>query len=219
MVAPLFNAAYVLLEYEPSETHKLSLERVQKITFKQFMMVSRRTNTTLVDDMIRRNLRRTAQAVVATCKEQWEQRKAHKDITAELPCLAQKNGLRGVPNNWSELVNTMVRPCPGCKEKGVVTSRWHLLTKHKIYLPHVNYIWKKEILPVTLEEVEEHVEGIYGEYTRTRLRKRKEIRDIVKPIIAKHVEDYNIAWGRLLVAGITERRVAGDQMVNIMAGG
>ena len=41
MVAPLFNADYVLLHYEPSETHRVSLERLQRGTFKKFLMVSR----------------------------------------------------------------------------------------------------------------------------------------------------------------------------------
>jgi len=62
--------------------------------------------------------------------------------------------LRGVPNSWSELVNTMVKPCPGCKTKGKVTSRSHLLNCHGIRLPHVNDIWKKEILPISQQIVE-----------------------------------------------------------------
>ena len=162
-------------------------------------MVSKRTNTNLVKDMIRRDLREVARSVVATCKEQWDQRKSYQEITAEFPCLKKKNGLRGVPDDWSKLVNTMVKPCPACRKKGEVTSRWHLLTKHNIRLPHVNYIWRQEILPITEEETEERRVGLIGEYIRKRLRKRKDIKDMTKPIIARHLQNYDMAWGNLLV--------------------
>src|SRR6185369_7658803 len=47
MVAPLFNAAHILLHYEPSKSRRSKLERVWRGTLKQFMMVSKRTNTIL----------------------------------------------------------------------------------------------------------------------------------------------------------------------------
>jgi len=202
MIAPLFNAALVLLEFEHSETQRLNLERVRRLTFKQFMMISKRTNTTLVDEMIRKNLRVVAQATVTTCNEQWEQRKAYQGITSSLPCLARKNGLRGVPNNWCELVNTMVKPCPKCKTKGIVTSRWHLLTEHRVRLPHINYIWKKDILPISLGEVKERRQGRDGPYIKVKRKKRQDIRQVVKPIIEKHLQDYYTVYGKLVAQGV-----------------
>jgi hypothetical protein len=198
MVAPLFNAAYVLLEYEPSETHKTNLERVQKMTFKQFLMVSKRTNTTLVNDMIRRDLRRVAQVTVRTCKAQWEERKYYKPIKTRLPNLSRKNGLRGVPNSWSELINTMIKPCPKCKTKGTVTNRWHLLTKHGIRLPHINHIWKNDILPVSQMEEEVTIEREEYEIKIIRPVERTRIRKILKPLIQKHLDNYYRIWASLL---------------------
>ena len=60
MVKPLFNAVLVLLEYEPSATQKENLKRVWRGTFKQFMMISKRTSTMLVDEMINSNLEEIA---------------------------------------------------------------------------------------------------------------------------------------------------------------
>ena len=193
MIAPLFNAAYVLLKYEPSETHKASLERVQKGTFKKFLMISKRTNSVLVNDMMRKNLRDLAYATVESCRLQWEQRKAFQCINAQLPRLAMDNGLKGVPNSWCELVNTMVKPCPSCRRSGIVTNRWHLLVKHKIRLPHVNYIWKKEILPI-VQGVNQNLEPVDS------IKKRQIIREAVKPLIQGHLQNYHNAWGQLLIS-------------------
>jgi len=198
MVAPLFNAAYILLEYEPSETHKVNLERIQRKTFKQFLMVSKRTNTALVRDMIRRDLRTVALDVVNTCKKQWEERKSYEPIKTALSYTSLKNGMRGVPNSWSELVNTMVKPCPKCNTKGTVTSRWHLLTKHGIKLPHINHIWKNEILPITEQEVQRMITRGNHCFTITKPMDREDIRKTLKSLIDKHINNYYTAWASLL---------------------
>ena len=61
MVAPLFNATLALLHFEPSQSHRDNLERLRRCTFKQFMMISKRTNTILVDKMIAKDLQQLAQ--------------------------------------------------------------------------------------------------------------------------------------------------------------
>ena len=75
MVAPLFNAALVLLHFEPSYSHKENLERLRRCSFKQFMIISKRTNTELTNDMIRKDIQDVSDATVETCSEQWTQRK------------------------------------------------------------------------------------------------------------------------------------------------
>ena len=182
MVAPLFNVALVLLEFEPSVCHKRNLERLWRMTFKQFMLISKRTNTYLVEDMIRKDIGTLAKETVKTSREQWQQRKAREPIIARLPCTKEKNGLRGVPNNFCELLNTQVRPCPKCRKKGEVTSPWHLKYSHGISITHVNKIWKDEILPIT-EDLS---------------LKRQEILEEVEPIIQKHLMNYTNAMKYLL---------------------
>jgi len=63
-------------------------------------MISKRTNTLRVDDMIRKDIRTVAENTAETCREQWNQRKNFKAISVFYPSLKRKNGLHGVPNGW-----------------------------------------------------------------------------------------------------------------------
>ena len=55
-IMPLFEATHVLLAHEPSKVHRMQLIRTQRTIFKQFLRISKRTNSVLVEDMIRKNL-------------------------------------------------------------------------------------------------------------------------------------------------------------------
>ena len=195
MVAPLFNAALALLYFEPSVTHRINLERLRRCSFKQFMMISKRTNTELVNDMIRKNIQATAQNTVETCEEQWNQRKNFNPVSAFFSSSKKKNGLRGVPNSWCTLVNTQVKPCLKCKKPGVVTNRWHLKYQHNKELKHVNAIWRNEICPVTEQEEEKELKD--GTKIRRKIQRSK-IKKIVEPLILKHINNYKTAIVEIL---------------------
>jgi len=194
MVAPLFNAALILLEFEPSLTHKLSLERVRRMTFKQFMMISKRTNTQLVNDLIRKDLRTLAQLTVNTSRIQWEQRKARVHVTEKLPILREKNGLRGVPNSFCDLINTQTKQCPKCKEKGTITNAWHLKYKHGVQITNINRIWRTEILPITENE----------------RNNRLEVKKIVEPIILNHLNVHNQALSDMMKSDVKPTGTGGN---------
>ena len=80
MFRPLFNAALVLLEYEPSETQKSNLEKAWRWTFKRFMMIDTKTSNNLVNEMINSDLQLTASVLVEECKLQWEDRKNYREL-------------------------------------------------------------------------------------------------------------------------------------------
>lgn len=190
MVAPLFNAVLALLYFEPSKVHRQSIERLRRCSFKDFLMISKRTNTVLVDDLIRKDIHQIASATVEISIEQWEHRRNFEPIQTILPNLRRINGMRGVPNEWCKLINTQVRPCPRCKEAGVVTDRWHLKYVHKKELQHVNAIWRNEICPITQSMRQIQI----NEDTKImRPMKRWKIRRLVEPIIQRHLKDYNEA--------------------------
>ncbi len=84
MIRPLFNAAMVLLEYEPSATQKENLMRVWRGTFKQFMIIKKRTPDMLVNEMINCDLEEAASQLVVECKAQWEQRKRCEKVKSKL---------------------------------------------------------------------------------------------------------------------------------------
>jgi len=64
MVRPLFNAALCLQHYEPSKSQKQNLDKLWRKTFKEFMMISKRTGNDMVDEMIAVNLEEIATNVV-----------------------------------------------------------------------------------------------------------------------------------------------------------
>ena len=112
--------------------------------------------------------------------------------------MGKPNGLRAVPNNWCNLVNTMVKPCPACKEAGTVTSRWHLLVKHKISLPHINHIYKNDILPISLSTIQTIIHTPTGPIKIIRPQDRDVIRQKLKPIIDSHINNYSSAFATLV---------------------
>ena len=56
MTAPLFNATLALLNVEPSQANKENVYRLWRMTFKQFMMISHKTPTTLTTEMMNKDL-------------------------------------------------------------------------------------------------------------------------------------------------------------------
>ena len=200
MVAPLFTAVYILLEYKPSESRKIKLERVQRLTFKRFMITSKRTNTDLTNNMMRKDLRKMAKAVALQARGNGKKEK-NQEIDTQLRNLLRMNGMRGVSNSWSKLVNTMVKPCSGCKTKGIVTSRLHLLNYYGIQLPYVNNIWKNEILPINQQIVGKTIYVQRMKITITKPRERESIKATLKPIIQKHIDGYYKAWTTILSQG------------------
>ena len=56
MTAPLFNATFVLNHFEPTQGGKKKILRLWRITFKRFLMISQRTPTSLVNEIMNRDL-------------------------------------------------------------------------------------------------------------------------------------------------------------------
>ena len=71
MIRPLFDVAFVLLEYDPSKTQKENLKRFRRKTFKQFMMI-KRTSTAIVEEMLGLDMEIMAHKLVTECEKQWD---------------------------------------------------------------------------------------------------------------------------------------------------
>ena len=195
MVMPLFNATSMLLAYEPSKAHEDKLIRTRRKIFKQFMKISERTNTILVEDMIRINMMTLAEEERRVAEDKWNARKKGMLSFSHLS-RRENNPLRGVPNIWCDLINTQVKPCPICKKKGVVTNRWHLKYHHQISLPHINKIWREQICPITEIRYKE-VTNKWGQ-TEVKKIKRREIAEKIQNIVKQHLLDYNQKVGKHL---------------------
>jgi uncharacterized protein (DUF2249 family) len=179
-VMPLFNAAYILMRYEPSESNKTKLINLHRGIFKRFTRLTKGTSSELVAEMIGNNLNETATYESIKNQRKWEDRKEGIDVT-RMKMEKTPNTLRGVPKSWIDLVNSQFKPCPLCKKKGQLTSRWHLKYKHNIILRNVLNIWKNDIIPVSTKK------------NLTRI----EIHQELKPIITKHLKDYEQMVGAI----------------------
>jgi hypothetical protein len=176
MIRPLFNAAFVLLEYEPSKTNRENLKALWRVTFKRFMLLKKRTSTELVEQMISCDLEKIVKSVVQDCKKKWEERKRGESISSKESNEKQVNLLRGVPNKWCELVNTHSNPCLLCRTEKYppIGTSYHLSEIHGIYLKPIKEIWEEEICTLTKQD---------------RL-KRREIAEKLFPILQEQIDEY-----------------------------
>ena len=184
MVAPLFNSILILMEHEPSNAQKKNVNTLWKVLFKQFLFISKRTNSILVEEMIGKHLEEVAMKTSKSSRSKWEARRDYGTIPINVPSKSV-NKLRAVPNSWCRLVNTMVQPCPSCNVKGVVCDRWHLKYTHNLSLPHVNRIWREEIVPESIAT------------DKGLPRRRIKIREKVNDIIDRHLKEFEEGVERL----------------------
>ena len=99
-----------------------------------------------------------------------------------------RNSLKGVPGNWSELINSQYKKCPACK--GKTTNRWHLFYAHGIKLEPVTRIWREKILPITDTDNRSIAKTL-------KLSEREFNRYILEDIISHHLELYNEGISKL----------------------
>ena len=182
MVRPLFNAALCLQHYEPSKSQKQNLDRLWRSTFKEFMMISKRTGNDMVDEMIAVNLEEIATNVVEGCKNQWAQRKKGEEVDTKPKVERNPNLLKGVPNSWSQLINTQFTPCPKCNTKGIICSSLHMKYNHGIDLKPIYEIWKEDICSITEQQN----------------MSRSELGEEISEIINKYLKEYEIARAKIL---------------------
>ena len=101
MIRPLFNATMVLLEFEESQNHRKNLQIMWRKTFKQFLLIGKRTSTKLIEEMTGCDLILTAKNIVNESKKQWQQRLNNQEVENKTCINRKPNLLRGVPNTWS----------------------------------------------------------------------------------------------------------------------
>jgi len=159
--------------------------------------------------MINKDLLQTANNTLEIAEEKWRLRLTFTPSDAPeftFDHIRAINPLRAVPNSWCKLVNSVVRPCPACKQKGIVTSRWHLWVKHNIRLSNPTYILTEEIVPLTTADTLQELltrlpPNTFQGYTKKNLQekpKRSHIRISVSPIIQTHLNNYNHMMLQLL---------------------
>jgi len=188
-VQPLFDAAVLLLHYEPSITQRDNLIRIHRIIFKQFMFISKRTSTNLVNELINKDLIDRAEEVHEQANEKWEARLQFRSYSS-LPREESVNLIRAMPNSFCTLINTGYRPCPICNTKGVITSRWHLKYAHKICLPPAIRTWREKLKPISsIKKIRVIING----KVREKVIPRTEVKKNLDPILNHELENFKRA--------------------------
>jgi len=147
MVSPLFNAALALLYVEPSKKGREDTERLWRMTFKRFMMIPQGTQTELVNQMMNRNLQSISINTAETSKRKWEGHRLNigmeEDIRRENgdKALNIGNPMKGIPNSWCKLLKLNCKPCPKCKERGIVMNAQHLNKFHHLNIQDPLELW------------------------------------------------------------------------------
>ena len=78
MTAPLFNATLVLNHFEPTQGGKKKILRLWRITFKRFLMISQRTPSSLVNEIMNRDLTLITTHNAQVSQKKWEARKNYQ---------------------------------------------------------------------------------------------------------------------------------------------
>ena len=137
MVRPLFNAALIFLQFEWSKARQDELGSLWLKSFKQFLMIPKNTNTELVNEMIGQHISIIRHYKVENALEKWKARKERRDpITQKPECT---NLLRGIPNDWCEILRQQFKLCPTCRT--CTRNAFHMKTKHDIELISYKDIW------------------------------------------------------------------------------
>ena len=195
MIAPLFTAAMMILEYEPSKTHRTGLIRLYRILFKQFMGLSQRTNTELVDEMLAKDLADAARQECQVAKEKWESRREREQINMVTRYNKHENKMKGVPKEWIDLVNYQTKICPLCGKRDKIMSPWHLKYYHGHEVKKVNTVWRKEICPLStsikrLMKLRTKIKNETGNLEKSLHCKIHEVRKKIYERINSHLDRY-----------------------------
>ena len=183
------------MEAEPSKTKLNQVLVLRKKWFKKFLGISKTTSTLLMNHMLGRDFTAMMSHDATVADRKWEARL--RGTTCLTPKLDNgPNLLRGVPQEWSTLVNSTKKPCPRCTNPRPVLSRWHLYRFHQIKLPAIEYIWNHQIIPITINPTIE-VQSRYGK-PEEKTMPRYMVSNLLYPIIKSHLDDFNKAYQSLI---------------------
>jgi hypothetical protein len=195
-VSPLFIATSILIEAESSESKLNQVLTLRKKWFKKFMRISKATSTWLMNQMLGRDFSQTTNhdALVADLK--WAARLQGQTCTP--PKLTNgPNLLRGVPQEWSSLINTIKRPCPICKNPRPILSRWHMLIVHKVRLPAIEHIWNTQITPITRNPIKQIITS--SGKIKNKIMDRREVSNLLGPMLKAHLDAFLQAYNHIKI--------------------
>jgi hypothetical protein len=140
MVCPLFNGALALFNFEPATTHLLNFLRLWRYTFKMFMMIPKSTNTELVDEMIGINIFEIQEINAQNSARKWQARRDKTELEL-MPKPKVKDYLRGISNDWCQILKHQCSLCPICQDS--TKNANHMDEKHNIEILSYKILWEE----------------------------------------------------------------------------
>ena len=180
MILPLFNAILILIYYEKAKTSSWRTLRLLVSTFKRFLLIPKNTSTSLVYEMIGVDIPGLVARNVVNSEEKWEARKDGRSPDV-IPKADTPNYLRGIPNEWCQILKQQCSICPVCKNG--IRNEHHMSTTHNIDIFDYTEVWTsiKKFHDRTVELHKKKKSNIYKvkrtvflEYWSPRLKQLKE---------------------------------------------
>jgi len=159
MISPLFNATMALLSAEPTKTGTNNVVLLWRKSFKQFMMLPKRTSTALVNEMMNKDIVHLSKIELLNNIIKWHSRMNSLEGSKHISILKSPNPLRGIPNSWCQLVKSQYQLCNTClrKKKYRIASSWHRLYAHGQFVQPVFKIWKQDLLPENKDKIKRNL--------------------------------------------------------------
>jgi hypothetical protein len=133
-IEPLFRQSVPLLFLEPTSNWVKTVTRARRIIAKQFLGVSKRTSSNLLDFILNRNVINQRDEIAEIAEKKWEARVEGKTLQNKMFREKCANPLYAVPNLFCKLINLTNRPCVKCNCK-MVCHPLHLKWSHGIEFP------------------------------------------------------------------------------------
>jgi hypothetical protein len=151
MVLPLLNAILILIYYEKSKANSWRVLRLMVGTFKKFMMIPKNTSTSLVYEMIGVDISALVAKNIVNSEEKWEARKERRPPEL-IPKTETPNYLRGIPNEWCQILKQQYGVCGICKQS--IRNEYHMSNVHNIDIFDCKELWEciKEYYDVTVRK-------------------------------------------------------------------
>ena len=139
MIFPLFNGILALIGKEKSKKNCADACRLIQQTFKNYMMIPKTTDNKLVWEMIGIDFVQLVLQNLVNSKLKWEARR-DKDELDLVQTPERKNYLRGIPNDFCQILKQQCSLCELCRKS--IRNEQHMDIIHKIDIFSYKDLWE-----------------------------------------------------------------------------
>ena len=155
-------------------------------------MIPKITSTALVYEMIGIDISKLVARNAANSEEKWEARKERRQPDL-VPNIETPNYLKGIPNDWCQILKQQCSICPLCKKS--IRSQYHMSSQHKVDIYDYKEIWEN------IKNYHDRAVRIQRKKSRIMKVKRTEFLEYWEPRLKQLKEDtankYDLLYARI----------------------